>query len=872
MFNRRLSSALVWWVGVVSRHAWVAILLCVATAAWSVYYAANNLGISTDTANMISPDLAWRKNHNAYKAAFPSDVDNLIIVIDGNTPEIASRASRILAELLREESAIVDSVRQPGGGEFFESHALLYLDANELQDLSERLTEVQPFIGTLARDPSIAGISTLLREIVDARETGVSLDLVPVLRAISEAAEASLEARFFEVSWQELLLDRASRPDERRRFVVVRPLQDLTTMFPAKAAIERIRELIETNGLTAEQGLRVRITGAVAMEHEELETVVRGAKLAGLLALVMVTIVLLVGLGSLRLVVASIVTLLVGLSVTAAFAAAAVGHLNLISVAFAVLYIGLGVDYAIHYCLRYRELVNQGRNQVEAICESAGDVGGSLTLCAVTTGIGFYAFVPTDFLGVSELGLISGTGMFISLAASLTVLPAMLTLMPLPRTSASPRAMSDVWRQLIMLPYAHRRSVLVGAVVLAVVAVGLAPMAWFDGNPVNLRNPKAESAATFRELLADADPSPWPVIVIAKDSEEARRLAHELDALDSVTATRTLGDFIPSEQDEKLAQIEELDLILALDTAESDSLPQYTEAQRLQTLASLIETLRKLDDDPEAKAESARLVHALAAISTTSPSERGARLERFERGLVNGLVEQLRLLQMSLLAEPIDAANLPGDLVGRWVTTNGEQRLEAYSDANLGDWDALNSFLEAVRGIVPNGTGSSVAYVEASKAVVGAFKEAFILAFSLIATIVWLLLRRLRYVFDVLAPLLLTAVVTVAIMVVIGMPFNFANVIALPLLLGIGVDNGIHMVYRMRSAPPATGNLLETSTARGVVISGLTTICGFGNLAFSPHPGTASMGIVLSIGIGITLLSTLVLTPALLARNMESNP
>jgi len=869
MFNRRLSSALVWWVGVVSRHAWVATLLCVATAAWSVYYSANNLGISTDTAEMFSPDLTWRKDRNEYKAAFPSDVDNLIIVIDGNTPELASRASRILAERLRKESAIVDSVRQPGAGAFFETHALLYLDADELQDLSEQLIEVQPFLGTLSRDPSIVGISALLREIVDARETDVRLDLVPVLRAISEAAEASIEARFFEVSWQELLLDRASRPDERRRFVVVKPHLDWTTMFPAEAAIQRIRELIEANALTAEQGVRVRITGAQAMEHEELETVVRGTKLAGLLALVMVTIVLVVGLGSLRLVVASIVTLLVGLSVTAAFATAAVGHLNLISVAFAVLYIGLGIDYAIHYCLRYRELVNLGRDQVEALCESAGDVGGSLALCAVTTGIGFYAFVPTDFQGVSELGLISGTGMFISLAASLTALPALLTLMPLSGASASPRAVSDMWRRLTTLPYAHRRSVLAGAVVLAVLASGLAPMAWFDGNPVNLRDPKGESAATFLELLADADPSPWPVIVLVKDAEEARGLAHELDALDSVSETRILGDFIPSEQDVKLALIEELDLALGLDTVERASLPRYTEAERLQALASLIETLRKLDDDPEAKAESTRLRRALTALTATSLSDRGARLERFERGVVGGLEEQLRLLRMSMLAEPIDIANLPGDLVERWVTANGRQRLEAYTDANLGDWDALNSFLDTVRSIAPNGTGSSVAYVEASKAVVGAFKEAFMLAFILIATIVWLVLRRLRYVFDVLAPLLLTAAVTVAVMVIIGIPFNFANVIALPLLLGIGVDNGIHMVYRMRSAPPATGNLLETSTARGVVISGLTTICSFGNLAFSPHPGTASMGIVLSIGVGITLLSTLVLTPALLAREHD---
>jgi hypothetical protein len=207
---------------------------------------------------------------------------------------------------------------------------------------------------------------------------------------------------------------------------------------------------------------------------------------------------------------------------------------------------------------------------------------------------------------------------------------------------------------------------------------------------------------------------------------------------------------------------------------------------------------------------------------------------------------------------------LPKDLVEHWVSKDDQYRVAVFPRENLNDNEAMRRFVAAVRTVAPDAIGFPVIYLEAGDAVVKAFKKAFLMALVAVTVLLLLLLRPKSDTLLVLLPLLLAGALTGAASVVVGIPFNFANIIALPLLLGIGVDSGIHMSHRMRAAPPAAGQVLETSTARAVLYSSLTTICSFGNLAVSPHRGMASMGVLLVIGIGFTLLCTLVVLPALM--------
>ena len=436
--NDKLGNLLAAWVRL-SARAWpLVLLLTLALCVGSLFAAKQRLGINSNFDEMLDPDLPFRRAQRAFVEAFPQYEGNLVLVVDAATPEDAREAARTYAEALEGRPELFRFVHAPMAETFLEQHAFYYLDEDELEDLALRLAEIQPFLGRLTRDPSMRGLFDMLGYAFEERAKGGEFDATPLVERLTRAVDGVLASAPVRISWQELMQDEdeddASSPAHRRQIVIAQAVRDYGAFQPAGAALREARAIFA--GLSLPGEARLRITGGLAMEHEELTTVRQGAEWIGLLSLVLVGLVLAFGLRSLRLVVTSLVALVVGLLLTTAFAALAVGHLNPVSVAFGVLYIGLGVDYAIHLTLRYREAIESGRAHLDALSEAASDVGSSLVLCTLTTAIGFYAFVPTPYRGVSELGLISGTGMFIGLFVSLTVLPALLSVVPLPPTPA----------------------------------------------------------------------------------------------------------------------------------------------------------------------------------------------------------------------------------------------------------------------------------------------------------------------------------------------------------------------------------------------------------------------------------------------------
>jgi len=846
------------WVDWIRRGALWVVAAAVLSTVLALSYTRDNLGINTATGDMFANDLPWRRVYLDFADTFTQFSDLIVVVVDGDTPDLAERAARRIAVRLQTQTDLVHWVYRPGAGPFFDRNALLYLDLPELQDLVDDLALMQPFLARLSADPTLSGLFDLTREALDQDE--VELDLTRTFERLSEGIEATLAGRFHEVSWREIVLQKAPEPGERRRILQVKPKLDYTRLLPAGPVLARIREIARELELDPAHGVRVRLTGTVPLYHEELDSVSRGMKFAAVSAFVMVALVLFAGLRSTRLVFACLVTLVVGLCWTAAFAAAAVGSLNLISIAFAVLYIGLGIDSAIHFALRYQELARAGMAHAEALRTTASDVGGSLALCALTTGIGFFAFVPTDFSGVSELGLISGAGMFISVFASLTVLPALLTLAPVGPGARAP-ARARVWSLA-----RRRRPVLAGAAVLGVVSLLGLPGVGFDRNQLNMREAESESVSTFRDILEQSKTAPWSIVVLVDDESEAVALQERLAALGPVDVTISLADFVPGDQDAKLDVVEELGIILGLELESPSGVASPSPAQQRGAASALREALRAHQGDPAARALAGSLDRLLRALA---PSERSAAsvLGALEQSLLGGLSDQLERLAASLEAQSVARDDLPEPLTTRWVAPDGRHRVEVYPREDIQDHASLERFVSAVREVAANATDDPVTMLESGNTIVRAFQEAFATAFIIIAGLLFVLLRRPLDVAMVLSPLLLAGLLTVAVMVLLGLQFNYANVITLPLLLGVGVDNGIHMVHRARTAPPDGGSLLATSTTRAVFTSALTTICGFGSLAWSSHPGTASMGQVLSIGLGLILLCTLVLLPALLDRD-----
>ncbi len=855
-----IGTALARWVALVLRFRLAVTIASLLLVGLAVHYAAPRLGVNTDTADMISPELPWRRHFIEFRESFPARDRNLAVVVSAPLPERADAYASALAARLDARPELFSSVFAAGVGEFFERHALLYFSVEQLEALADQLAAAQPLIGLLKPEADGAAV---VEAAARARDAGGAADAL--YRELAGTIRAAAAGERDPIEWRRLMLGNVAEElagltgSAERRIVVLRPELDFDRVQPAAPAIDALRAIVDELSAAGFADVDVQLTGSVAMEHEEMLSVKSGAGLAALASVAMVLIVLYAALRSFKLILIALVTLIAGLAGTAAFAAAAVGHLNLLSVAFAVLYVGLGVDFIFHVCLRLKELLGAGATLDDAIVETARGVGLSLVVCTLTTAAAFYAFIPTDFDGVAELGLISGTGMFISLAVSFTLLPALLGLL---LTDRDRRRLPAWLPQRGLAPLTARpRVVLSVSAALAAGSLLLLPRAEFNSNPIHLRDPSSESVRALMELADDGQAPIYDLVAIAPDGATADGWAERLRALPEVRAVRTVDALVPRDQDEKLYVLEDVALVMGPGFADLER-GELEPARLERALAALGAGLPRHGG---AAAELAGAIDALLGrLGRLGENEKRAALAALDADIAAGLPDELARLERALSAEHVDLESLPKALAERWIAPDGRRLVEISPSENVNDNDAAARFVAAVRSVVPDATGLPVVYEEASRTVVGAFRIALALAVVLVTALLFVFMRSLRDVLLVIAPIGLACVLTIGATVLLGLPFNFANIITLPLIFGIGVDNGIHIVHRMRSDAPPDGQLHGTSTSVAVLACGLTTIASFGNLGFAAHQGIASMGQLLTLGMTLVLVSTLVFLPALM--------
>ncbi len=850
-----LTRVIHWLVGWSTRGAAAVFAAGILAAALCSLYAAEHLKINTDTADLISPSLSWRQRDAELDRAFPQNVDQLAIVVDGATSGLAEDGAAALARWALQHPDLFKGVQQPGGGEFFKHNGLLFLSAKEVQDVADQLIAAQPMLGALAADPSLRGLFSsisLATEGVKHGDIAVTALNAP-LTTLADTTEAVLAGKAPHLSWDSLLTGRTPHPEELRRFVLVQPVLDYSALQPGARASQALRTEAEQLGLTPDHGVRVRLTGSVALSDEEFASVRQGAAGTTILSLALVCLMLFLALRSWRLILAIVVTLLVGLAVTSAFAAAAVGALNLISIAFAVLFIGIAVDFSIQFSVRYRDERHHVGDLSQSINRAGLGIGGSLALAAGATAVGFFAFVPTDYSGVSELGLIAGTSMIIAFILNLTMLPATLKLL---RPPGEAEPVGYAWAAGIddFLLH-HRRSVIGVAAVAAVLGVILLPQWRFDFDPLNLKDPHSESMSTLFDLMKDPSTTPYTIDILMPSIDEADARAALLEKLSDVAQVVTVSSFVPDQQPEKLAILSDAALLLGPTLSPLQVAPPPDDAANLATIAACAHNLRDISG-LGAGNPAARLASLLEEVG-----HRGAAvLPQLNESIVSELRRRLDDLRASLAAEPVTMANLPDELRRDWVASDGRARIQVFPKGDARDHEILLRFVAAVRAIAPEATGSPVTILESGNTVVGAFIRAGWIAVVAITLLLLAMLRSVRDVALVLAPLLLAGLLTAATSVLAGLPLNYANIIALPLLLGIGVAFDIYFVMRWRAG---LAGPLQSSTARAVLFSALTTATAFGSLALSSHPGTAEMGRLLTMSLFYTLVCTLFVLPAL---------
>jgi len=843
-----------------TRFAPLTVALGLILAIGSGYYTARHFVINTDINTLISDRMDWRQRDQQFDKAFDRD-STILAVVEAPTPELTGAAAAALEAKLKGDKTNFVSMQPLGTGEFFEKNGLLFLPVKDVADITGQFEQAAPLIEIMAGDPSIRGLTGALETgLAGVKRGEVKLDnAARPFNLIAQTVEDVLNKGDAIFSWRELTSDKPLADSDKRAFIEFKPVIDYGALEPGKNATDAIRKAAVDADLPGKYHARVRLTGPIPIANEEYSTVQEGAIVNGIGTVVVVLVILWLALHSGKIIFSVFVNLFIGLSITTAVGLMLVGSLNLLSIAFAVLFVGLGVDFGIQFSVRYRSERFKNDNLVEALGEAAHRVAIPLSLAAMATAAGFLCFLPTDYKGISELGEIAGAGMVIAFLSSITVLPAILKLI-------NPPGESEPVGYAFLAPVDrfledHRVAIVTGTLLIALAGLPLLYFMKFDFNPMNLRNPNAESIATFLDLRKDPNTGANAIKVLTHSEEDAKRIEAKLDKLPEVLRVQSLGSFVPDDQPAKLKLIAQAAKVLnpALNPDSIDAVP--TDQENVDSLKSTVENLRKTAGDGSGAGAIAakRLAGALEKLANASEATRNKAQAIFVDPL-NVVLEQLR---NAMQAGPVTLQNLPEVLLRAWQAKDGLMRVEVLPKGDPNDNENLRRFASAVLAAEPTAVGGPVSILKSGDTVVQAFVHAGIYSLLVIGILLWITLRRITDVLMTLVQLLVAGAVTLEICVLIGLPLNFANIVALPLLLGIGVAFKIYYIVAWRSGRT---NLLQSSLTRAIFFSALTTATAFGSLWLSSHPGTSSMGKLLALSLVTTLAAVLLFQPALMGK------
>jgi len=855
-----LTSVVVSIVRTCTRFATLTLLAGLLLAIGAGYYTAHHFAINTDINTLISDKLDWRQRDVQFDRAFDRD-STILAVVEAPTPELTNLAATALEQKLKGDTKNFLSMQALGSGEFFEKNGLLFLPTQELAELAGQFESAAPLVEIMAGDPSIRGLTGALETGLAGVQRGeVKLDnTVRPFNLIAQTVEDILSKGIANFSWRELTSKTPLTDSDRRAFIEFKPVINYGALEPGKEATDAIRKAAAELDFPQKFQARVRLTGPIPIANEEYSTVQEGAIVNAIGTIVVVLFILWLALHSAKIIFAVFVNLFIGLSITTAVGLWMVGSLNLLSIAFAVLFIGLGVDFGIQFSVRYRSERFKNDDLAQALEEAARRSAIPLSLAAMATAAGFLCFLPTDYKGISELGEIAGAGMLIAFTSSITVLPALLRLL-------NPPGEKEPVGYAFLAPLDrfledHRIPIVVGTLALVIAGLPLLYFMRFDFNPMNLRSPNAESIATYLDLRKDPNTGASAINVLTHSDADAQKIAAKLEKLPEVLRVQWLDSFVPEDQPAKLKLLAQAARVLgpALSPESIDDAP--TDQENVDSLKSSVASLRKVAGEgngPGAVA-SRRLADALQKLADSNEATRNKAQAIF----VDPLEVLLDQLKNALQAQPVSLNTLPPEIVSSWKAKDGLMRVQALPRGDPNDNDNLRRFASAVLSAEPTAVGGPVSVLKSGDTIVRAFILAGIYALVVISLLLWVTLQRVTDVLMTLVPLLVAGAVTLEICVLIKLPLNFANIVALPLLLGIGVAFKIYYVVAWRSGRT---NLLQTSLTRAIFFSAMTTATAFGSLWLSSHPGTSSMGKLLALSLVTTLAAVLLFQPALMGK------
>ncbi|MCG8441442.1 MAG: MMPL family transporter, partial [Caulobacterales bacterium] len=714
-----IESVLQAWMEAARRFSPIVIAALVALAIAGGWRAATHLSVNTDSSTMIAAEVPYRAAGIEFQKSFPRFNDRIVMIVRAPTPDEADVAATLIAAQLRDRDDVIRDIFAPPADPFFARQALTYLPTEELEQLLSRLTQAAPLIKRLDADPSLDALFGALAEGAERMELTAGEQLDEVYAGVAATIEARLSGAPRPMSWQRLFADDIlGAEDVHQRVLSITPVLDFTTLKPARRAVDVINEAAAAMNADGRFRVETYVTGDPVLRSEELESVSRGIALSFGVSLVFVAVLLFAALRSVPLVVAAVMAILISISITGGAISFLFDSLNLISVAAVVLLVGLGIDFAIHLALHVQEERRLGAETPDALRRTGYEIGAALALTAPTTALAFLAFVPTNFVGMAQLGQISAIGVLIAFVVTVSFMSAVFGLLGPARTRTRPRIESRPQSRL-------RRGVRLlaarGAVIAGAVSLGFLPFVRFDTDPMSLRDPDAPAVHAFALLSDDPDTQPYRLSVLRSTVEEAAEIAAELKALPEVSNAITLADFVPADQEEKLFLIEiaafGLEPALGGRRAEEPAIDEGLTRLR----AAFAAAADALSPDAE------RLAGALDAYAAAKEIDPGLSVH-LTADVFAFWPYQLARLRTQIQAQPVSLDTLPVAISSRFIGDDGRARVEIQPNEDIRDLDARRRFVDAVLTVDPTAAGSARGVLQGGEVVRASVIQAVITA------------------------------------------------------------------------------------------------------------------------------------------------
>ena len=903
-FPRRFAGILNRFFFVIERFAYRRSLLVISVslvlAILSLWVTAQKLTFKTGRGDLVAKGLPYVEQYKNYREQF-EDLEGMVVVVEGKNPADMAGFAEALAIKLQAQSHLFSQVVYKIDTHYFRSRFLLYLNQDELQSLTRKLVDHQGFLESVNGAP---GLHTLLSSINaeissgmvdslltdflggdDEEETADAGGLSLLIRLLEEMTQHLMGETGYRSPWQALFTGSGDSLREKGYmvsenddllFILVVPNEDETSFTGYKDAVALARQYIAETQKDFPD-ITVGLTGEEVISSDEMVTTQADVVTASKIALTGVALLFIIAYRGVVKPLLAVFCLLLALCWTIGFTTLTIGHLNILSIVFTTILIGLGIDFGIHILERYKEERLKGNEILEALQKTVQGTGRGNFSGAITTAMAFGAMVLTDFIGIVELGWIAGWGILFCMVAMLLVLPALITLEEKWRKPhyAQEKTATPKQKQWVDKLFDHYYLIIGLCTVLVLIASVSLKGLCFDYNLLNLQAKGTEAVQYEMKILESAGRSAWSAAMLADSLEEVQQKELQLKALPTVARFESISVVIPEHQEENLLTIRK-DLAPLLKELEVE--PEDVAF----SLKALNKTLKRIQFKLQGREEGGdpldpvrvagnRLRNFLEKSQKIEQGLAESRLENFSALLFTDYRDLMDELKANAEPRLVRLEEIPPKLRERYISKKGKYVIHIYPSVDIWDLDERRKYLNDLRSVDPNVTGTAVHMFESTRLMTEGYVKGGLYAMTAIIIYLFFLFRNARTVFFVLLPVLAGSIWTVGVMELIGLKLNMANLVILPLILGVGVVNGIHITHRYREEEDKHASVLGKSTGQAVVLSSFTTMIGFGSLMVADHSGVFSLGLVLTIGVFNCLIASITFLPALLKLSTAKN-